>query len=157
MKKIFLKFFDKALVAVLGLVGIVSCDGINNGTNNLVCEYGVPHADYEIIGTILIKDTKEPIKNIRVIHQYNPAWGDTIYSDEAGKYEFNYQEFPLDVHKLKFEDADGLENGGEFETKEIEITFTEADKVKKGDGWYEGKYSTTRDIELEHKTAEAEE
>ena len=146
MKKIFLKIFDKTLIGVLGLVGIVSCDS--------ACEYGTPHADYEIKGTILVKDTKEPIKNIRVIHQYKLAWGDTIYSDEAGKYEFNYQNYLFDIQKLKFEDIDGVENGGEFETKEIEITFTEADKVKKGDGWYEGKYSITRDIELEHKKTE---
>ena len=74
-------------------------------------------------------------------------FSDTIYTDENGKYAFNGSAWK---YQLKFEDIDGEENGGLFQTKEIEGGFTQADLVEKGDGrWYDGKFVKTEDVKLE--------
>ncbi|MDR3226893.1 MAG: radical SAM-associated putative lipoprotein [Prevotellaceae bacterium] len=82
--------------------------------------------------------------------------GDTVYTDSDGKYLFLFNSSSINSVKLKAEDIDGEENGGEFETKEVDITFTNADKVTNGDGnWYYGKFLKTQNIELTKKdTAE---
>ena len=53
---------------------------------------------------------------------------------------------------LTFTDTDGPENGGQFAEKSVEVTFTEADRTAKGDGWYEGGFARTGvDVTLEEK------
>jgi len=143
MKKIIIKFFDKIIFLLLGFLGMFySCKSAGE-------MYGVPSADYEIKGTVTDKENAQPIKNIRVIHQ---RYRDTIYTNAEGKYAFIYMGGLLDRLNLKVEDIDGEENGGEFETKEIDVVITETDKVKKGKGeWDSGTYVKTQNIELERK------
>ena len=53
---------------------------------------------------------------------------------------------------LTFTDTDGPENGGQSAEKSVEVTFTEADRTAKGDGWYEGGFARTGvDVTLEEK------
>jgi putative lipoprotein (rSAM/lipoprotein system) len=146
MKKIIIKFFDKIILLLLGFSGIAytSCE-------YGAVEYGVPHGQYEFKGVITDKETSNPIQNIQVVRQY----GDTIYADAEGKFAFpkagsNFY-MGSEFH-LKVEDIDGEENGGDFETQEMDIKFTKADQVEKGDGsWYEGKFVKTQNIELKRK------
>jgi len=151
MKRSFIKFFDKIIVLLLGFSGFFnSCES--------PAEYGMPHADFEIKGIATDETNSQPIQNIRVIRQIYENFGDTLYTDSEGKYAFEFQEFPPSPEStfhLKIEDIDGEENGGDFGTKEIDVTITKADQVKKGDGsWYDGKFVKTQNIELE-KTYEA--
>jgi len=148
MKRVFIKIFDKIIVLLLGFSGVFSaCD-------DPVCEYGMPHADYVIKGTVTDKETSNPIQNIRVIRQHPEylEYGDTLYTDSEGKYAFEFGNFPPwseSTFHLKIEDIDGKENGGYFGSKEIDVAITEADRVKKGDGrWYSGKFAKTQNIEL---------
>jgi len=148
MNKPLIKFWDKIILLLLGLssVAYTSCDyGVP------ASKYGMPHGKYELKGTVTDKETSKPIPNIQVVRQY----GDTIYTDVDGKYAYPNpsSNFYIDSEfYIKFEDIDGEENGGEFETKEMDIKFTEADRVEKGDGdWYKGKFAKTVNIELEHK------
>ena len=138
------KFWDKIIVVLLGVVGL------SNIIYSCATKYGEPYAEYEIKGVITDKKASKPIQNIQVTRQIYQEYGDTIYTDANGKYAFydiNRSDF-----NIKFEDIDGEENGGEFETKEMDIKFTEADRVEKGDGdWYKGKFAKTVNIELEHK------
>ena len=143
MKKI-IKFWDKIIVVLLGVLGISvafhSC---------MKTEYGVPHADYEIKGIVTNKETSKPIQNIQVVHQ---RYHDTTYTNSDGKYTFIYNSNLLDGLHLVVEDIDGEANGGEFDTKEIDIKITQADQVKKGkENWDWGKYVKTVNIELETK------
>jgi len=142
MKKLLIKSFDKIIVVLLAILGVFnSC--------SQPCEYGEPYADYELKGVVTDKETSKPIKNIRIVHQ---TYRDTTYTDAEGKYAFIYNDNLLEHLDLKIEDIDGEENGGEFEAQEIDVKFTNADRVKKGDGhWYEGKYEKTQNIELEKK------
>ena len=143
MKKITVKAFDKIIVSRLALLGIFSsCD------NKTICEYGTPYAEFEIKGVVTDKATSQSIQGIRVVRQIYQQYGDTLYTDSEGRYSIKFG-FYDDGRHLKFEDIDGEENGGYFEAKEIDVTITEADRVKKGDGWYEGKFVKTQNVQLD--------
>jgi putative lipoprotein (rSAM/lipoprotein system) len=140
MSKPVIKFFDKIIIALLGLTGIVYTSCMYG-----VSEYGVPHGEYELKGTVIDKETSKPIPNIQIVRE---RW-DTIYSDSNGKYVFNGM---LSNFHLTIKDIDGEENGGYFESKEMDVKFTNADQVENGDGhWYTGKFVKTENIELEIK------
>jgi len=153
MNKSFVKFFDKIIVLLLGFSGVFSsCESTPWGNEDPVCEYGVPHAEFEIKGTVTNKANSQPIQNIRVIRQIHENFGDTLYTDSDGKYTFEFQDFPHseNVFHLKIEDIDGGENGGLFDNQEIDVKITKADQVKRGNGsWYNGKFAKTQNIELE--------
>ena len=130
MKKLIIKSFDKVIVVLLGVLGIFnSCEQPDM--------YGMPperyNPRYRFHGIVTDKETSNPIQNIRVVGQ-----GDTIYTDTEGK--FLFPSMNAEFH-LKIEDIDGEANGGEFETQEIDVTFTDADvRVK------------TQNIKLEKKS-----
>jgi len=134
MAKQVIKFWDKVIVVLLGWIGI-------SGVFNSCKMYGMPDEKYfnlcELNGIVTDKETSNPIQNIQIIRGDR----DTIHTDADGKYVF--REF-LSRYHLKFEDIDGEENGGEFETQEIDVKFTQDDKV-------EGKFAKTINIELEKK------
>ena len=155
MKKALVKFFDKIIVLLLGFSGFFNGCAISDPTDEYgspYAEYGMPHADFVIKGVITDKETSNPIQNIQVIRQIYPEYGDTIYTNAEGEYAFefgNFPPWPENAFHLKIEDIDGEENGGLFNTQEIDVMFTQADQVEKGKGWYEGKFVKTQDIELD--------
>ena len=141
MKKLLIKSFDKIIVLLMGGMGILytSCE-----YGAPVSEYGVPYGDYKLNGVVTDKETSNPIQNIQVVQ-----YGDTIYTNTEGKFTF-YNDMN-NLH-LKIEDIDGEENGGDFESQEIEVKFTQADQVEKGEGkWNKGKFVKTQNIKLEKK------
>jgi len=155
MRETVIKFFDKIIVFLLGFSGVFSaCDIYGPVEYGPFVEYGMPHADYKLKGVITDKETSSSIENIRVIRHTNSEWimNDTVYTDAEGKYAFEFVDFPPLPEKgllLKVEDIDGEENGGFFESKEIDVDFTQVEKVEKGDGrWYAGKFVITKNIEL---------
>ena len=142
MKKTIIKSFDRVILLILGLTPLLyACP-----------KYGEPTANYELKGTVTNKETSRPIKHIQVttnINEYRQE--DTLYTDSRGQYNYKLRDYLWDrpLH-LKFEDIDGEENGGDFTTQEIDITFTDADLVKKGKGaWDKGTFEKTQNIELE--------
>jgi len=146
MSKSVIKFFDKIIIVLLGVVGL---SGV---LNSCYYKYGMPVTEYEINGVVTDKTTAKPIQNIRVIRQKYQEYGDTMYTSPQGIYVFKlWEDFSNPVH-LKFEDIDGEENGGEFETQEIDVKITDADLVKKGRGNKTAdKYLKIQNIQLEHK------
>ena len=145
MKKPVIKLFDKIIVVLLGFLGIFGgCKQECNHEMN-----GAPYADRTLNGVVTDKETSNPIKNICVINQ---TYSDTIYTNAEGKYAFSYHGNIVRTFHLKIEDIDGEENGGDFETQEIDVTFTKEDQVEPGDGnLYDGKFVKTQNIELQKK------
>lgn len=134
------------LVSILGFEG---CDKIGL----FRCEYGEPHADYKLIGDV--KDTKgNPIKGIRVVYDRLPEeeeWGkDTLYTDQKGHFEKDVENvFWHSGSLVKFEDADGAENGS-YRSKTLTQEDLVFEQTKKGDKhWYSGAYSVHADAILE--------
>jgi len=120
MKKRVIKLWDKIIVVLLGILGILNC-------NSCLKMYGMPEKEYEsysrIKGVVTDKETSNPLQNIQVIGQYS----DTVYTDTEGRYIF--RNVPPKFH-LKIEDIDGAENGGDFETQEFDVKFEGAEHVK---------------------------
>ena len=140
MAKQVIEFWDKIIGVLLGGIGII---GVFNSCLKM---YGPPDVEYanlyELNGIVIDKETSNPIPNIQIIRN---NW-DTLYTDTDGKYTVKQFAYGYGMrYSLKFEDIDGEENGGDFETQEVEVKFTQADQVEKG------KFVKTQNIALEKK------
>lgn len=148
-------FLHLLLGALLGLLGFSSC-GFDAPTM-----YGEPHADFKAGGKVTDPSGKG-IEGIRVaiqrhrhytntpsvIYDQNDWYEhDTVYTDAAGRYEKVTRVFsrPDDV-TVVFEDIDGEEHGGQFESQTVQPEITQ---TKKGDkGWYSGEFTVKADATL---------
>jgi putative lipoprotein (rSAM/lipoprotein system) len=161
MKKFIIKSFDKIIVILLGITGAFTGCNLDCSSyadvplsrfrypeGTITPEYGVRMGEFVIAGDIKNKENGKPIPNIQII----AVNSDTLYTDSQGKYIFKFRDFSLsnpqlpDV-RLKIEDIDGVENGGKFASQEINVTFTDADKMNKRK--CEGFYVKTENIKLE--------
>jgi hypothetical protein len=82
--------------------------------------YGVPYVI--VTGTVKAADTEEPIPEIRISIDKLDDYYET--SDSEGNFELFIQSWASNKDynkKILFEDIDGLENGGEFQYKEISV------------------------------------
>jgi len=125
-------------------------------------EYGQPSADFSIVGEVKSSEGK-PLKGIRVIvnperdqdDEYSKWVQDTLFTDSEGKFskeQLKYGWPSKDKFKVTFEDIDGPENGGEFETVALIDEGLSIKQVKKGSGnWYEGAYRITADATMSPK------
>ena len=115
MKDVFIKLF-RFLLPILGFALVESC------AKDM---YGCPYSDFQLKGTVT--DTEgEPIEGIKVnlsgvkggqVDGYR--LDEACYTDSEGIYIVTNQHFSsFDNLHLKFEDLDGIANGGEFETYE---------------------------------------
>lgn len=145
-----IRFFDGIILALLAVAGLATaCD-------EPMVEYGTPTADFVIKGTITDSTTTQSLKNIRVIRQMdeNGLYGDTTYTDAKGYYQFTFSDFPVEhpEFKLKTEDIDGNQNGGDFETRKVSVRIISTDWTEPGDKhWYRGKAVKIQDIKLHYK------
>jgi putative lipoprotein (rSAM/lipoprotein system) len=161
MKKKWLKFLEATLLSVLSL--LTGCDDLPIHINNPMVEYGMPHADFVLQGTVTrAGGNRQPIPNIRVVRPYDPdnllAPGDTVYTDEQGKFVIGFDDYEFfnnstSKYRLNAEDIDGPENGGQFQSATVTGTFTRKNQTKKGDGWFLGRFEITRNIALEPESA----
>lgn len=123
--------------------------------HDIPVEYGVPHADYVIMGSVTSQNTSEPIPGIKATfrrYSYTDNDGKKHYenqefvTDAEGKINAPMQEymFPLwgdDQYSIILEDIDGPQNGGLFESHEIAKEDITIEQTKKGSGWYEGAFT----------------
>lgn len=141
-----LKLVNYLIAWLCGMLGVNSC----------VAMYGSPHADFKADGSVS-DESGTPIKGIRVAmrqHWYSAQDGDyhrddTLYTDENGKYEYRDGLSYPETVTLVFEDIDGEQNGGEFESAEAEAPVKQK---KRGDHhFYGGAYEAHADITLKKK------
>lgn len=145
------------LMTILGFSG---CDRIFETTE----EYGQPYSEFKLVGEVKSTEGK-PIKGIRVIvkpyvdhtSQEVLAWNrDTLYTDADGKFskESLKHTWPNQMKgsTIVFDDIDGPENGGEFESKTLTDKEFTVEQMKKGDGnWYDGDFLVTANTTLSPK------
>jgi len=129
--------------AILSLLGFNSCDLIGNIVAP-VCEYGCPHAEFKVVGTVKDADGN-PIPGIQV--KSDVIWTDDLKTAQDGSYAIEGEGFPTETLQLTFEDVDGEENGGKFKTLEAEAKLKQ---TQTGDGkWDDGSYEGSLDVTLE--------
>ena len=141
MKDKLSKFSQWLFSAIITLLGFTS-------TSCFTVAYGSPTSDYQAEGRITDQEGY-PIKGIEVKAKFSDGeTSDTpaVYSDEDGtfitdKYRDRY------IVSLTATDIDGEKNGGEFETKEIDLTKMKPDiqKSKKNE-WYS--LNLYKDVEI---------
>lgn len=158
MKRQGIKLFDKIIATLLALIGceaaFTSCE-----YGPLMVEYGSPHANFQIKGTITAPDGK-PVKGIRINGLYPSSQPDSIgvhysdyspqtFSDDNGQYVLRVEGGDM---LLSVTDVDGPENGGSFATDTIEVPpFTAADSIPdtNEDNWdWYGNFEKNIDIQL---------
>ena len=131
-----MKRFIYFLFALLGF-GAVACD--NGSMDDVVAEYGCPHINFSLKARV-VDEAGKPIEGIEVQTKNNDFYTDN-YSDAEGNIDLNVSMWPDTNIDLVFTDVDGAENGGEFETLELNIA-DKVEQVKEGDGrWYNGEYA----------------
>jgi putative lipoprotein (rSAM/lipoprotein system) len=154
MKKI-IKLINGLLAISLGLLGFSGCE--ISGPD----EYGTPHADYTVKGKVTDNVTKKPVKGISFSYSpqvsylmYGPPPANydykSVVSDDKGDYKLTDGLWPLLDDKsanLYITDIDGEKNGLYKDTIVV-VNFDEAEKTKKTNGWYEGEFSVSKNIEL---------
>ena len=130
------------LAMVLTLLGLApACDIITP------CMYGSPSADWSVKGKVIDEEGKgvEGLQVVvinyfpnsaGVIYDVNDQPLDTLRTAQDGAYGVDGHGFPLNQLKIKVEDIDGEEGGGEF----VDATIVVSDiQYKNGDrNWYEG-------------------
>lgn len=141
MYKTSAQFKTWLLTTLLGALGFQSCDLIPR------VEYGMPHADHTLKGTVTnLQGTAIP--GIRVV--VNPdgnAPSDTLLTDAKGAYLFQDSfSLPNKKYRVVFEDVDGTQNGGPYIAKRDSVTFGD---YKGGSGWYQGEQTITLNETLE--------
>ena len=152
-------FLHLLLGALLGLLGFSSCFHIIDGP----VEYGQPHIDFKASGKVTdasgkgIEGIRVAIRQHRhydntpgVIYDQNDWYDDdTLYTDAAGKYGLRRSitsfDGPHDV-TVVFEDVDGEEHGGRFESRTVKPAV---EQTQKGDkSWYGGEFTVKADATL---------
>lgn len=152
----------KALYGFLMTVlGFSSCDDLL-GIMEQKDAYGQPYAEFKITGEVKSQDGK-PLKGIRVIvnpRKSNGDYGrfesDTLFTDADGKYSKDRlkHDWPdnLEDAIITFDDIDGVENGGEFQSVSLQKGEFSVENVKKGSGnWDSGDYLVTADATMTEK------
>ena len=157
----FIKKMNRALAGIISMLGFGGCDIIG------AKEYGTPHADYTVKGTVVNKATGTPIKGIRV--GYNIPYFGTLYGVIPTPYEpkasvttnakgefkltdrFHAGEYQTENGKpilpVYVEDIDGEENGS-FQNELLQVDFTNAERSGKAKSWYKGEYTVNLNVEL---------
>jgi putative lipoprotein (rSAM/lipoprotein system) len=151
MKIRFLRWYNALLTALLSILGYgCSSEGPE--------EYGCPHADYIIKGTVTdeagtpIQGIKTTLKNLYGVSPQNGQVLDSFLTDDSGKYQVYDNGMESSQTKLIVEDIDGEENGGEFLSDTLDINHEKAVQTKEGDGrWYQGSFEITQDVKLKKK------
>lgn len=154
-------FYEIIAGMLLSLLGFTSCNkggGKDDPYEDIKAEYGMPHADYVIQGTVTSADDNKPIKGIKATFrrlQYVEN-GKKYYeempftTDGEGKVNGSFQAFPLGDEEIDvlLEDVDGAENGyfmgKRLPKADLNISL---DDSKKG-SWYTGKYTISFEASL---------
>ncbi len=117
-------------------------------------EYGMPHADYKVTGTVFSSDQNMPIKGLLVSIRDTMNTSGTIDStktDSLGRYSLQFSGAPWDsTWELKVKDVDSTENGS-FIARDTVISISESE-LKESDGnWYQGHAEKNVDLEVDRQ------
>ena len=161
-RRTFIKRMNWALAGAMGILGFTGCE------KETPVEYGTPHADFTVKGSVINKATGKPIKGIRVGYdsgyQIGVMYGPPpapykpkahVLTDAKGEFKLTDQffigEYLTEDGKSKLpvfvEDIDGTENGL-FQPENLQVDFSNAEHSGKPKSWYGGEYTVTMKVEL---------
>ena len=131
------------LSGALALLGFTACG------EEQAEEYGMPYATYELKGKVVDKETKEAIKDARVIVRpmatTDPHYIDTLRMEADGTYRAQYEGVSFNSFRLVCDDPEGTYKA---DSTDIEM------EPQGGEGWFMGSDSREVNFELEKKPQE---
>lgn len=148
MKKRIYKIANLLLGSVVTMLGFGSCSHDGDEIDNLVGEYGMPHATYRIIGTVTDEDGK-PIEGIKVKAMRIDIPISSAYTDADGKYQIDeFEDMDMDYWgSIAFIDEDGEKNGA-FLNDTIPVKGLPRTQYEERERWYTGAFEITADNKL---------
>ena len=156
INKILIRSVNLALAGLLSLLGFVGC------VKHEPIEYGTPHADYTVKGTVVNKATGQPIAGIRVTYNsdtfgtmygviptsYTPK--SQVFTDTNGEFKLTDSFFPEKDMTIPVyvQDIDGEENGLFLPISQL-VDFSKAEQSGKPKNWYMGEYTINVNLEMD--------
>ena len=109
-----------SILSIISLVLLTSC---------MAMDPGIMITDTINLNGTVIDEAGNPIEHIRVTFEWESPFSPlTVYSSANGivsaDLDFTYLTYPITI-SINLSDIDGLEYGGEFESKTYEITIFE--------------------------------
>ena len=142
LKQLFLKKCNAILVALLGVFGFSGCDRYGP------MEYGTPHTNFIIKGTVVSQAGNKPVEGIQV------KFIDRLFIDMDGNERIRYvitntnedgffkfqsgDVFLPENPKLRFTDENGV-----FVEKDKEFDWDDAVRTRPARGWFSGEFTKT--------------
>jgi putative lipoprotein (rSAM/lipoprotein system) len=148
MKIRILKKGNKLIALLLSLLGFTSACIIIGGA-----EYGTPHADFIVRGSVVSERDNKAIKNIMVTMRDTASvyYRDSINTNLTGSYVLKVTGFPLSKSfEIELKDIDGAENG-EFQNLDTIIEFKDPVFTGGNKHWYNGQTEKEFNIKLRPK------
>ena len=151
-----------ALAGLLSLLGFTGCGKDNNGDGEISVEYGVPSANFKVLGRVT-NEQGQPLGGMRVVaSEVTAVWSkgpeqcysgllrDTVYTASDGSFVRVYSLFPADsvyIH-MKIEDTT---EPSVYESDSIAVGFAK-DDLKGGDrSWFLGAAEKEVNVTLKRK------
>ena len=157
MRVRFNRWYNAVLTTLLSILGYGCSSDEPMDMYGSPVEYGSPHADYIVKGTIT-NESGTPVQGIKtslkdVSENAKTAYGiDSVQTNATGDFQLKYTGMERKSIKLIVDDIDGEANGGEFLSDTLDIDYDNAVKVKEGEGrWYQGKFEVSQDVKLKKK------
>ena len=153
MRTFFYRKLRRLGAAVVSLLCFASCSpSLDSDADEFqyMTAYGSPNATYRMVGSVK-DDSGKPLKGIQVVSTFGEStWmrRDTTYTDSDGHYSSYMNTYPAKTVTVDFNDVDGADNGGEFESKSVTVDPVQ---IEKGKGWNTGVYKVESDVRLKKK------
>lgn len=156
MKARFNHWYNAVLTALLSVLGYgCSSEEPMDEYGPPIMEYGAPHADYIIKGTVT-DESGTPVQGIKTslqqVNRMQVYCIESVQTNASGSYQLKHTGVRNQDYKVIAEDIDGEANGGEYLSDTLDIDYDKAVKVKDGDGsWYLGEYEIPLNVRLKKK------
>lgn len=131
------------MLTLLGFGTVVGCE------EEPASEYGAPYVEFRVSSRV-VDEAGKPIKGIALMSADMGGYSIIALSSSEGVIEAAAISSRV-PRALRFVDIDGMENGGEFKTLNLDVT-DEFELIEEGEGWKEGTYEANLgDVTLTQK------
>ena len=151
-----------ALAGLLSLLGFAGCGKDNNDDGEMRVEYGVPTANFKVLGRVTDEQGK-PLSGMRVVaSDVTTVWGkgpeqcysgllrDTVYTATDGSFVREYSAFPTDsvYFHMKVEDPT---TRPDYDSDSVTVGFAKGDLKGSTKHWYRGAAEKKVNVTLKRK------
>ena len=151
-----------ALAGLLSLLGFTGCGKDNNNDGEMRVEYGVPTANFKVLGRVTDEQGK-PLSGMRVAaSDATTVWGkgpdqcnvyllrDTVYTASDGSFVREYSVFPTDSVYIHMKIEDSAEPSV-YDSDSIAVGFAKDDLKGSTKHWYRGAAEKKVNVTLKRK------